>query len=520
MKRFICVILAVLLLAACAPKAGESAEHEASTTANKKLLIVSDIAVAVDEKVAIDVITEVTEPISYSFEGEAIAIYNGCVRGVVAGSEVEVTAVSGDYEGSFTVWVDEDSYTPYGAEADGEGWYEDIEVEPIAGLSEDFAMGVDVSTLAVVLENVGRFYNSDGVRTGVFKLLRDNGVNWVRLRLWNEPYQYDTDGNKLYYGGGDCDFDTICELAADAKAAGMKLLLNFHYSDFWADPTYQVIPKMWKDITSADDMAVALYDYSYEVIRALDAVGAKPDMVQIGNEITGGMLREQGGEDDGSFGNSGYSNYISERMAADPNVAASYSGRGTDIDANLVLYVSMGAEAVKAYDPEILVMIQLAKGCSDVEFMKTFYHTFDTVDYDVIGLSYYPRWHGSIAQLENALSELSAEFPEKGVSVVEFSYAYTYAFNANAENQFNSTYAQDDYPVSVQGQANILRDVIAAIAANENGFGVFYWEGAWLPVPNAGWASSKTKNSWANQALFGYDGKALPSLSVFSRVYG
>jgi len=138
----------------------------------------------------------------------------------------------------------------------------------------------------------------------------------------------------------------------------------------------------------------------------------------------------------------------------------------------------------------------------------------------VIGLSYYPRWHGSIAQLENALGELSAEFPEKGVSVVEFSYAYTYAFNANAENQFNSTYAQDDYPVSVQGQANILRDVIAAIAANENGFGVFYWEGAWLPVPNAGWASSKTKNSWANQALFGYDGKALPSLSVFSRVYG
>lgn len=478
-------------------------------------LIVSNLDVDVDEKVLIDVVTELESEVSYSFDGDAIAIYDGRVRGMVAGTTTEVTASAEGYEGQFTVTVSDDSYVK---NEDGD-WFSDITVEAVPELREDFAMGMDISTLKTVLDGGGRFYDSDGKRISVFRLLADNGVNWIRLRLWNEPYQLDENGEKVYYGGGNCDFDTIAELARDTKALGFKLLLDFHYSDFWADPSDQIIPKMWADIKTEDAMALAIYDYTYETLDALIKMDARPDMVQLGNELTSGMLLQTGGEDDGSFTGSGYSGYAAGYTYSDKAVRAPFTGRGADVDARLVHYINSGADAVKALDDSMLIMLQLAKGMDDVSGIKAFFNTFEAVPYDVIGLSYYPRWHGDIDLLRSALTELRESFPDKELAIVELSYAFTYDSASLASNQFNASYATDDYEVSVQGQADFVRDVIAAVAA-EDGFGIFYWEGAWLPVSGAGWAGPNTLSSWANQALFSYDGMVLPSLSVFRAVYG
>lgn len=484
-------------------------------------LMDSVVKIEVDEKKYLTGDLGFAEDCTYTFKGEGIAIYNGILRGMVSGTsaKVYVDDKDGNSLGYFEVEVIKDTYQGYGAVETEEGWYEPIEVEPVEGISTDFSMGMDISTIQNVLEGGGKFYNSEGNRESIYKLLKDNGFTYIRLRLWNEPYQYDADGNKLSYGGGMCDVDTIKEIAVDAKGLGFKLLLNFHYSDFWADPTYQVIPKMWENIETSEEMAKAVYDYTYETVTAFCAAGAKPDMVQIGNEITTGMFLQKGGEDDGTFDNVGYAKYISARTNASNNVRAPYI-RGNE-ESNLVLYVKTGAQAVKAVDDSILIMIQLAKEMAAVDFMKGFYHTFDSVPFDVIGLSYYPRWHGSTERLNTALTALAEEFPEKKVAVVEVSYAYTYEYTKNASNQFNKDFAAANYDVSVQGQANLYRDVIAAVAGvGDAGFGVFVWEGAWLPVEGAGWAAYNTKSSWSNQAFFGYGGKELPSIEVFNRAAG
>lgn len=477
------------------------------------------IKIEVDEKRLLTEETDFADECTYFFEGEGIAIYNGILRGMVSGAfvRVYVNDKNGNLVGSFEVEVIEDTYKGYGEAETREKWYEPIEVEPISGMPKEFSMGIDISTIQKIIEGGGKFYNSEGNRESIYKQLRDNGFNYIRLRLWNEPFQYDSEGNRLSYGGGTCDLETIREIAVDAKGLGFKLLLNFHYSDFWADPAYQVIPKMWKNIETAEGISKALYDYTYETVLTFCAAGAKPDMVQIGNEITSGMFLQKGGEDDGTFDNDGYAKYISARTNASDTVSAPYiRGNGKS---NLVMYVKSGAEAVKAVDTSILIMIQLAKEMAEIDFMKGFYHTFVSVPFDVIGLSYYPRWHGSTASLRCALRALSEEFQDKKVAVVEVSYAYTYEYNENASNQFDEQFALADYEVSVQGQANLYRDVIAAVAgAGAACFGVFVWEGAWLPIKGVGWASHNTKSSWSNQAFFGYGGKVLPSIEVYKRV--
>ena len=387
-------------------------------------------------------------------------------------------------------------------------------VEKVENLTDEFIMGMDASCVPSLEDSGVKYYDYDGTEKDVYEILSKNGINYIRVRIWNDPF--DKNGNG--YGGGNCDIQNAIEVGKRATKYGMKLLVNFHYSDFWADPAKQMVPKAWKGM-DIDQKSEALYEYTKECLEMLAQAGVDVGMVQIGNEITTGMFLQKGGEDDGTFDKVGYAKYISARTNASNNVRAPYI-RGNE-KSNLVLYVKTGAEAVKAVDDSILIMIQLAKEMAAVEFMKGFYHTFDSVPFDVIGLSYYPRWHGSTERLNTALTALAEEFPEKKVAVVEVSYAYTYEYTKNASNQFNKDFAATNYDVSVQGQANLYRDVIAAVAGvGDAGFGVFVWEGAWLPVEGAGWAAYNTKSSWSNQAFFGYGGKELPSIEVFNRAAG
>ena len=161
---------------------------------------------------------------------------------------------------------------------------ESLYVEKIENLSDDFIMGCDISSV-ISLENSGvKFYDYDGNEGDVFEILRSSGVNYIRVRVWNDPK--DADGNG--YGGGNCDIDTACEIGKRVADAGLKLLVDFHYSDFWADPSKQDAPKAWADM-AIEEKSQALYEYTCESLEKLKKAGADIGMVQLGNETNGMM---------------------------------------------------------------------------------------------------------------------------------------------------------------------------------------------------------------------------------------
>lgn len=382
----------------------------------------------------------------------------------------------------------------------------DIFVEKVEGLNPNFIKGVDVSSIISLEKSGVKFYNTTGEVQDIFKTLHEAGVNYVRVRVWNDPY--DSKGNG--YGGGDNDLATAIEIGKRATANGMRLLVDFHYSDFWADPAKQQAPKAWKSL-SFEDKKKALYTYTKESLQAMKDAGIDIGMVQVGNETNGGVA----GEKD-----------------------------WTKISA----LFSEGSKAVRSVDPNILVAVHFTnpettgRYTSYAETLKK-----NNVDYDVFASSYYPFWHGALSNLTSVLKNVADTYGKK-VMVAETSYAYTAEDGDGHGNTAPKAYGQTlDYPITVQGQANSVRDVIQAVAnVGEAGIGVFYWEPAWIPVGPAnqleqnktiweeygsGWASSYAAeydphdagvwyggSAVDNQALFDFTGHPLSSLNVFKYV--
>ena len=376
-------------------------------------------------------------------------------------------------------------------------------IEPVEGISDDFIRGMDASSV-LVEENSGvKYYNFDGEEQDVFQTLAEGGVNYIRLRVWNDPF--DADGNG--YGGGNNDIPTAIALGKRATAYGMKVCVDFHYSDFWADPKRQHAPKAWEgmDIGQKCD---ALYDFTKESLAEMLDAGVDVGMVQVGNEINNGMSGE------------------------------------TKLE-NVTQLLHAGCRAVReiseSYGKEILTAIHYTR-ITDKAQVDRLVANLDKseVDYDMIGLSYYPFWDGSMSNMQRVV-ELIQERYGKKVFIAETSYCYT---SEDGDGSGNSLVGIEDlvegYPATVQGQASMVRDVCAA--AHEAGaVGVFYWEGVWLPVGEAsadnspvwekygsGWASSYAADydpedaglyyggcSWDNQAMFDFDGHPLESLNVF-----
>ncbi len=387
----------------------------------------------------------------------------------------------------------------------------DIFVEPIEGLSEDFIKGMDISTVIVQEESGVVYYNEAGEEEDLFKILADAGVNYIRVRVWNDPY--DENGNG--YGGGNCDVEKATEIGRRASEYGMKLLVDFHYSDFWADPTKQMEPKAWEGMT-VEEKEQAIYDFTKESLQTIIDGGADVGMVQIGNEINNGMCGE-----------------------------SSWT--------NVTALLAQASKAVREISDENKSDIQIAVHFTDPqELSKLLNHAQKLedagLDYDVFGVSYYPFWHGTMDKLTEALTKIQENFGKKTV-VLETSYVYTLEEGDGTGNSVSGNLAEG-YPATVQGQANCVRDVMAATAAaGEDALGVFYWEGAWTPVGSAdnftenqkiweqygsGWASSYAAaydpndagqyyggSSWDNQAFFDFEGHPLASLDVFKYVnYG
>ena len=374
-------------------------------------------------------------------------------------------------------------------------------------LPEDFILGMDASCVPS-LENSGvKYYDHTGTEKDVYQILSENGINYIRVRIWNDPY--DANGNG--YGGGNCDLANAIAIGQRATKYGLKLLVNFHYSDFWADPGKQAVPKAWKGL-DIDAKSEALYTYTKDCLEQLVAAGVDIGMVQVGNETNGALCGENGSAPDGWK--------------------------------NITQLMKAGSRAVREVCPDALVAIHFTNpervGSYENYGKQLQEHR---VDYDVFASSYYPYWHGTLSNLTTELNKIADQYGKK-VMVAETSYAYSTAdtdYHGNTVGSGSST----GHPYTVQGQADQIRDVIQAVADMHNGIGVFYWEGTWISVGGSsyqenaalwekygsGWASSfaseydpKDAGQWYggcavdNQALFDKDGKALESLKIFTLV--
>ncbi|MCR5078595.1 MAG: arabinogalactan endo-1,4-beta-galactosidase [Bacilli bacterium] len=462
--------------------------------------------------------------LTYTYEGKDIYVDEAShtVSGTLGNTKTLLAISNGIETKKVLVEVRNRDYVSKHVDAEtSEGWFDDVDIAPVSNeaAKESFASGMDLSSSKLLIDSGQRFYNASGEEESLYRIVKEAGVSWVRFRLWHDPYNHnflDKNGDYVPYGGGNCDLNNVTWMCKQAKYFGLKVLLDIHYSDFWTEPNKQVIPKAWANITNSDDMAKAVSSYTTDVLSSLKEAGATPDCVSIGNETTSGILLELPGVDKAEYtgGNPGY---IDNRSSASSSVAGKM---GSD---NYKKYIKAGVDAVKSFDSRILTMVHIAKGFSAYSTIKGYFDAIDGVDYDIIGLSGYSYYHYSnISTLTSALDYLSSAFPSKKIALAETSYGFTYESDSQASNVFQSSGTAkpvSGYPCSIQGQASIIADTTHAIASIGNGWGCFYWEGAWTPKAFCGWGDKTSTASWANQAFFSYNGKALGSLSLYKKLW-
>jgi len=395
------------------------------------------------------------------------------------------------------------------------------------GYLNNYIRGVDISSLIEVENAGGKFYDNDRYHVGdVLELLSYYGINWVRIRLWNDPYH---SVSRLPYGGGTNDLEKAIELSQRAKKWRMKVLLDFHYSDFWTHPGQQALPKAWLphyDALNADALAPVLKQYTKDVLTAMYEADVLPDMVQIGNETNSGFC---------GYNESGNKPNEQKLMAAGFAAVREISAQ---------------------YDHPIKTMIHATDGPGVVNW---YINLMRNLDFDVIGISYYPAYeHGTRAQLQTLLQNLANNM-KKEIVVVEYSVAFTtrthtrlqnMAGNSNAHSQSFANLTSNAGDRTIRSQAVTIRnfnnDIMNYTLSDgvRYGIGSFWWEPAWLPLTNTAWAfpaanewyrmslpgKTDTPNStspgsnprvtWSAHGFFSYEGTALPSLNAFLQMMG
>ena len=380
-------------------------------------------------------------------------------------------------------------------------------VDKVENMPKDFIMGMDASCVPSLEASGVKYYDHKGKEKDVYKILSENGVNYIRVRIWNDPF--DKEGNG--YGGGNCDLENAIEVGKRATKYGMKLLVNFHYSDFWADPAKQMAPKAW-EYMSIDRKCDALYDYTKDCLEELVDAGVDVGMVQIGNETNGAMC----GESSTAIG--GW--------------------------AKITKLMSAGSKAVREVCPKALVAVHFTNPEKVTNF-ESYSANLDyyKVDYDVFASSYYPAWHGTLENLATVLNKVADKYGKKTM-IIETAYV-----NTLEDTDFYGNTGTDgvkEYPFTEQGQANHIRELTdTAVNKMNNCIGICYWEGTWISVGGESWEENsaiweKYGSGWAssyageydpddagqwyggcsvdNQAFFDENGKARESLKVFGLV--
>jgi len=336
-----------------------------------------------------------------------------------------------------------------------------------------FIKGADVSFVNQVEAGGGAFF-VNGVRTDLFDLLAGNGLNFIRLRLWHTPLN-----------GANTLSETI-GLAQRARDAGLGILLDIHYSDSWADPGQQTKPAAWSTLSFAQ-LKDSVYWYTRDVVTAMRSANVLPEIVQIGNEIICGMLWDDG------------------RVCGTFDTSRQWGQLGELAD--------MGVQAVRdAADGEpVKVMIHIDTGGNN-EGSRWFLDNFMYAgpDFDIIGLSFYPWWHGTMNDLSSNLDDLARVYKQE-IILVESAYPWTLDWFDNTHNIVGlESQLHEGYPATVDGQRSFLTDVMAIVGAapNGKGTGFFYWAPEWISAPSYG-------SAWENLTLFDFQGELLSSIGAF-----
>ena len=379
----------------------------------------------------------------------------------------------------------------------------------------EFVKGMDLSTL-LELERCGAKYYDEGKETDILAVMKKYDVDTIRIRLWNDPWSESGES----YGAGENDLKTSLEIAKRVTAAGFGVLLNFHYSDFWADPGKQFKPKAWASY-GVEELEKAVYDFTFSVMNKFLENGVNITMVQVGNELSNGLLWPEGK----------VPNY--DNIARFVNAGIRAVRKAGE---RRILGVINGVNEKCRELEKIPVMIHLDNGGNNALYREWFDNfTRRGEDFEIIGLSYYPFWHGSLQMLTDNMNDIAERYG-KDLIVAEVSMGYTmedYKEYEKLSDEERKGYAtrpelveKIEYPMTEQGQYDFMEDFLNRIShiKGGKGRGFFYWEPAWIPVEGSGWATPASLkyiedpgpcgNEWANQALFDYDGNALPTLQL------
>ena len=378
-----------------------------------------------------------------------------------------------------------------------------VSFSPVKEVPDTFLLGIDVSELLSEEASGVIYHGEDGSEQDVFDVLAGYGVNCVRIRVWNDPYDEEGHG----YGGGNTDTKAAAEMGRRTAERGIRTLVDFHYSDFWADPARQLIPKAWEGM-NLSEKTDALYDFTKTALEEILDAGTDVSFVQVGNEISNGMA----GETD-------YAEVTDLLKAGVRAVRDVASARGISIEP--VLHLTDIQDYAK------------------IEGWLSAYEEAG-IDYSYLGLSYYPYWHGSLDYLGEVIRNIRDNYG-KNVFIAETAYPFTLDDgDASGNIIVNEDSLTEGYPASPGGQVHMLRD-ICETSVLAGAAGVFYWGGLWIPVGNdyetnirlwekygSGWASSYSAAydpvnvgdywggcAWDNQALFDFNGYPLPAMNVF-----
>ena len=346
---------------------------------------------------------------------------------------------------------------------------------PTLNLPEGFVKGVDVSSYLSLKASGVKYYDYEGKElddAGFFSFLKDCGVNYVRIRVWNNPYDENNNG----FGGGNNDLAKAVTMGKLATDAGMRVMIDFHYSDFWTDPGKQKSPRAWEGM-SIEDKATALYDFTKSSLQTLKDSGVDVGMVQVGNETNNGIAGE------------------------------------TDFT-NMCRLFSSGSKAVREIFSSAKVVLHFTDpGKVDYSTVASKLND-NNVDYDVFASSYYPFWHGSLDNLKANLNKVATNY-NKEVIVAETSYLVTDEDYDGHENYAPKSGQSLPYTSSVQGQVDSVTDIMKTVSEVDSGkgIGVMYWEPAWIGVGNAynDDGSLSEEKLAANKALWERDGSGWAS---------
>ena len=350
-------------------------------------------------------------------------------------------------------------------------------------------LGGDISLLPTNETANPTWLDKDGKNIAdILPFCNTEGMNAMRVRLFVNPSDYtgsDKDANACQ------DLEYVKALGKRIKDAGFKLMLDFHYSDTWADPAKQWTPKAWEGLND-EQLNTKIYDYTKDALQQMKAAGAEPDFIQTGNEISYGMLW-------GAYG------------ASESALKKCYTSSSNANWTRFTNLLKNAGKACREVCPQAKIILHTERA-SDILVLTNFYNRMKTanVDYDIIGLSYYPIWHRDIATLETALNTLESNYPDKDIMIVEVGYAYSWEESGDY-NYFGT------YPATEAGQQEFTKDLITMLNKHSKVTGLFWW---WMEYNAYPWATTHMEGWWYAPLFNSNTGKAMPAFYEMKNFLG